>query len=173
MDKTALLVADMLNDFVDPQGALYIGSPGRDIIPFVARKLKDTRAAGGVVVFLCDAHPPDDPEFRHFAPHAVQGTWGAEIIPELTREPQDYRVQKTKYSAFLNTELEEILKKEGVTRVEVVGVCTSICVLETVKELFYRGIPCRVYRQGVADFDPEAHAFALKQMARVFGAEVV
>lgn len=173
MGKTALIVADMLNDFIDPQGALYIGTAGRDIIPFVARKIKETRSGGGVVIFVCDAHPPGDPEFRHFAPHAVQGTWGAQIIPELPRQGQDYQVEKTRYSCFLKTNLEDILKKEKVTQVEVVGVCTSICVLETVKELFYRDIPCRVYREGVADFDPEAHAFALKQMARVFGAEVV
>jgi len=54
-----------------------------------------------------------------------------------------------------------------------VGVCTSICIMETVNELFDRDIPCLVYRQGVADFDPEAHAFALKHMERVMGAKVV
>ena len=54
-----------------------------------------------------------------------------------------------------------------------VGVMTSICVLEAVKELFDRDLPALVYRQGVADPDPEAHAFALKQMQRVFGAKVV
>ena len=45
------------------------------------------------------------------------------------------------------------------------GVCTSICVMETVKELFDRDLPRLVYREGVADFDPEAHAFALKSHA--------
>ena len=53
------------------------------------------------------------------------------------------------------------------------GVMTSICVMETVKELFDRDLPGLVYRQGVADSDPEAHAFALKQMQRVLGAKVV
>ena len=57
--------------------------------------------------------------------------------------------------------------------VHVVGVMTSICVLETVKDLFHRKLPGLVYRQGVADSDPEAHAFALKQMQRVLGAKVV
>jgi nicotinamidase/pyrazinamidase len=57
--------------------------------------------------------------------------------------------------------------------VYVVGVMTSICVMETVKELFDRDMPAIVYREGVVDADPEAHAFALKQMQRVFGATVV
>jgi nicotinamidase/pyrazinamidase len=173
MGKTALIVADMLNDFLDPQGSLFVGPQGRAIIPFVAEKIKATRARGGVVVFVCDAHAPDDREFKHFAPHAVKGSWGAQIIPELPPEPGDYRVAKTRYSAFAHTDLDAILQREQVSQVEVVGVCTSICVMETVKELFDRDLPALVYREGVADFDPEAHAFALKHMARILGAQVV
>ncbi len=125
------------------------------------------------MIFVCDAHAPDDREFKHFAPHAVKGSWGSEIIPELRMEPGDHRVDKTRYSAFADTNLDELLRQEGVDRVAVVGVCTSICVMETVKELFDRDMPAVVYREGVADFDPEAHAFALKHMATIFGAEVV
>jgi len=173
MGKTALIVADMLNDFIDPQGALYVGPSGREIIPFVAQKIAETRRQGGVVIFICDAHAPDDREFKYFAPHAVKGSWGSQIIPELPIQPGDYRVEKTRYSAFARTDLDELLQREQVEQVEVVGVCTSICVMETVKELFDRDIPALVYRDGVADFDPEAHAFALKHLARLFGAEVV
>ncbi len=48
MGKTALIVADMLNDFLDPDGSLYVGPSGREIIPFVAGKIETTRrqAAG-------------------------------------------------------------------------------------------------------------------------------
>jgi nicotinamidase-related amidase len=173
MAKAALIVADMLNDFVDPQGNLYVGPQAREIIPVVAQKITEFRAQGGVVIFVCDAHSPDDPEFRHLPAHAVKGTWGSEIIPELDRAPGDYRVAKTRYSAFARTNLDDILQQEQVTAVHVVGVMTSICVMETVKELFDRDIPGVVYRQGVADADPEAHVFALKHMARVFGTKVV
>jgi nicotinamidase/pyrazinamidase len=173
MGKTALIVADMLNDFLDPGGSLYVGPQGREIIPFVAQKIAAFRAQGDVVIFVCDAHAPQDREFKLFPPHAVKGTWGAQVIPELPPAPGDYRVEKTRYSAFSHTNLDELLKQAEVTEVQVVGVCTSICVLETVKELFDRDIPAVVYRQGVADFDPEAHAFALKQMQRVLGANVV
>ena len=173
MGKTALIVADMLNDFIDPQGALYVGVQGRQIIPFVAAKIEATRRQGGVVIFVCDAHAPDDREFKYFAPHAVKGSWGCWVIPELPVQPEDYRVDKTRYSAFAGTNLDKVLQRELVERVEVVGVCTSICIMETVKELFDRDLPALVYREGVADFDPEAHDFALKHMARIFGAEVV
>lgn len=173
MGKVALIVADMLRDFMEPQGTLYLGGEARKIIPFVARKIEETRAAGGVVIYVCDAHAPDDKEFQLFAPHAVKGTRGAEIISELKVRPGDHRVEKASYSCFHNTVMDDILKQEQVERVEIVGVCTSICVIETVKELYDRGIPCLVYREGVADFDPEGHAFALKYMQRVLGATVV
>jgi nicotinamidase-related amidase len=173
MGKTALIVADMLNDFLDPGGSLYVGAQAREIIPFVAQKIAEFRAQEGVVIFVCDAHAPDDREFRYFPAHAVKGSWGAEIIPELTPAPGDYQVEKTRYSPFAHTNLDDILKQEGVTEVHVVGVMTSICVMETVKELFDRDLSGLVYRQGVADSDPEAHAFALKQMQRVLGARVV
>ena len=173
MGKTALIVADMLNDFIDPKGSLYVGPQGRAIISFVAGKIEEVRAKGGVVIFVTDAHAADDREFKYFPPHAVRGSWGAQIIPELALKPGDHRVEKTRYSAFAHTDLEDILKQERVAQVEVVGVCTSICVLEKVKELFDRDLPSLVYQDGVADFDPEAHAFALRHMQRIFGTKVV
>ena len=88
MGKTALIVIDMLNDFLDPGGSLYAGAQAREIIPFVAQKIAEFRAQGQVVIFVCDAHAPDDPEFGVFPAHAVKGSWGARIIPELPPAPE-------------------------------------------------------------------------------------
>lgn len=172
MSKVALIITDMVNDFLDPRGTLFVGPAGRAIIPFVADKAEVTRVGGGVVIFVCDAHAPDDPEFAHFKPHAVQGAWGSAIIPEIPYLPGDHRVDKTRYSALHNTGLEDLLSRENVTHTELVGVCTSICIMFTAISLLDRGIPCRVHRAGVADFDQEAHLFALKHM-QMLGVEVV
>jgi nicotinamidase/pyrazinamidase len=56
--------------------------------------------------------------------------------------------------------------------VEVVGVCTSICVMDTVGGLANRDYRIRVPRAGVADFDDEAHQQALQRMERLYGATV-
>jgi nicotinamidase/pyrazinamidase len=173
MGKTALIVIDMLNDFLDPGGSLYVGAQAREIIPFVARKIAEFRAQGRLVVFVSDAHASDDPEFRTFPAHAVKGSWGAGIIPDLTPAPGDYRVEKTRHSAFDDTNLDDLLQEEQVKEVHLLGVLTSICILATVKDLFHQKLPGVVYRQGVADKDPETHAAALKQMQRVLGAKVV
>lgn len=171
MGRVALVVTDMVNDFIDPHGALYVGPAGRAIIPFVACKVEETRSGGGVVIFACDAHAPDDREFGQFKPHAVKGTWGSEIIPEIPCLGGDYRLDKTRYNALYNTDLEDILRREGISQVELVGVCTSICIMFTAIGLVDREFPVRVYQEGVADFDPQAHAFALEHL-RKLGVEV-
>jgi nicotinamidase/pyrazinamidase len=172
MGKVALVVTDMVKDFIDPRGALYVGEVGRAIIPFVAGRVEETRAGGGVVIFVCDAHAPDDREFEQFKPHALKNTWGSEVIPEIPYLAGDYRVDKTRYSALHDTSLEDILIREEVPQVELVGVCTSICIMFTAVSLLDRAFHCRVYRDGVADFDPQAHAFALAHLQKL-GVEVV
>ena len=172
MAGQALIVVDMLNDFVDPGGALYCGETARDIVPFVARRLAAHRAAGSAVIFLHDAHAPDDREFQRFPPHCVAGTWGGEIIADLAPQPGETLIAKTRYSGFFGTELERVLAAAGVDTVEVVGVCTSICVMDTVGGLANRDYAIRVPQNGVADFDAEMHAFALRRMKQLYGAEL-
>ncbi len=173
MSRKALLVVDMLNDFMDPDGALYCGDDARRIIPAVRDLLDGHREMGSAIVFVADCHEPGDLEFRLFPPHCVAGTKGAELIPELSVRPGEYWVDKKRYSAFYGTDLEEILRRERVDEVHLCGVCTSICVMDTCSDLRNRDYPALVYAGAVADFDPEAHHFALKRINSILGAEVV
>jgi len=173
MSRKALIVADMLNDFIREGGALELGPAGRAIIPAVRRRIEACRAEGGVVIFVADHHAPDDPEFSLWPAHSVAGTKGCEVIAELAQRPTDRLVPKTRYSAMYKTELEEVLKAEKVAEVELCGVCTSICVLFTAADLRNRYIPTTVCAEAVADFDPEAHRFALKHMEKVLGVKVI
>lgn len=171
--KRALIVVDMLNDFVREAGALDVGPAARAIIPRVKERIESCRKDGGIVIFVADHHAHDDPEFKMWPRHCVAGTEGAEVIAELDRRETDYFVPKTRYSAFYNTDLEAVLKKEKVEEVEVVGVCTSICVMHTIADLRNRDIPVTIPRDAVADLDEASHNFALTHMAKVLGAEVI
>lgn len=172
-----LLVIDMLKDFVDADGALSCGEAAREIVPFVAEKVRQFDRAGDQVIFIMDAHDPDDREFTRFPRHCVRGTPGAELVAELAALEKgltaSIRVPKTRYSGFYGTDLERILQALAPSEVHVVGVCTNICVLYTVEELCNRDYFVVVYRDGVASFDVEAHAWALKQMETVLGAKVL
>jgi len=172
MTKRALVITDMLNDFLDPAGALYVGEPGRAIIPFVAAKIQEMRQEGAVIIFLADAHDAEDPEFRRFPSHAVRGTWGAAVIPELSVASSDHLVTKTTFSGLFGTKLKDILRQEGVTEVHLAGVCTSICVMETARDLDLNGFQVVVYRDGVADLHQEDNEWALERMSRLFGVQV-
>jgi nicotinamidase-related amidase len=172
MEKTALIVSDMLNDFIDEKGALYSGPGARDIVPFVRRRLEAHRRAGSLVIFLQDAHAEDDLEFEKFPRHCVAGTWGSRIIEELAPQPGERVLPKTRYSGFYGTDLEKILSRYGPAEVEVVGVCTSICVMDTVGGLANRDYRTTVPRAGVADFDDESHRYALQRMERLYGATI-
>ena len=81
LNKPAILVVDMLNDFVT--GALACDR-GKAIVPATARLLKAAREKGVPVIFCNDCHIPGiDRELKLWGNHALKGTPGAEVIPEL------------------------------------------------------------------------------------------
>jgi len=172
MNQSALIIVDMLNDFIDEKGALYCGQSAVDIIPFIRERLDTHRREGSLVIYLQDAHKEDDLEFKKFPKHCVAGTRGSRVIDALAPQDDDRILTKTRYSGFYGTDLESILAAFNPTDVEVVGVCTSICVMDTVGGLANRDYHIIVPAAGVADFDPEAHRFALQRMERLYGAIV-
>jgi len=169
----ALFVIDMLKDFLNADGALYCGDSSRKIIPFVKQEIEEFHKNMDLVVFICDSHDPDDLEFKVFPKHSVTGTTGAEIIDELPVEENDVIIKKKRYSSFYGTNLDRVLKNHKVSEVYVVGVCTSICVMDTVGDLRNRDLSVIVYKKGVADFDPEAHEFALRRMEKTYAAKIL
>ena len=169
----ALLIIDMIKDFINPDGALYCGDTSRKIIPFIKGKIDEFHRSNGLVVFLCDSHEEDDLEFKMFPKHSVAGTEGAEIIDEMPVGEKDIIIRKKRYSAFYGTNLDVVLQENDVNEVNVVGVCTSICVMDTVGDLVNRDYEVIVCKKGVADFDQKAHQFALERMSNVYGAKVV
>lgn len=169
----ALLVVDMLNDFVDPAGSLYVGPTAPTIIERVNQEITAFRQAGDLVIYICDQHRPDDQEFTVFSPHCIQGTVGAQVYPELKPLPEEIIIPKRRYSAFYGTDLDLTLRERGVEELVLVGVCTNICVLYTAADARMREYKVSVLKKAVTSFDQEAHILALSQMATVLGVELV
>lgn len=166
MSEKALLVIDMLNDFVQKGAPLEV--PGaRDIVPPIKKQIDAAHQEGTPVIYLCDAHAPNDPEFRVWPPHAVKGSPGAQVVAELSPQKKDLIVLKTTYSGFHRTNLESLLHKLKPKKIIATGVCTEICVLYTTADAFMRGYDVEVPSTCVAGLTPEGHEFALKQMREV------
>ncbi len=166
-----VLVVDMVRGFCEEGHNLYVGPTIREIIPRILNRLREEKARGSHVIFLCDTHDPDDPEFELFPPHCTRGTGEPEVIPEL-REFADEVIPKRRYSGFFETGLEQRLRELAPDKIVVVGDCTNICVLYTVADARNRDYAVEVPADCVTTFDPDAHKFALHQLKTVLGAEV-
>lgn len=170
--KEAILVIDMLNDFCREGAPLDVPAT-RAVIPNIAREIMRVRSSGGKVVYVCDAHAPDDIEFANWPPHAVGGTEGAQVVPELAPQPGDAIIEKDTLLCFHRTSLEQVLEKAGVNKITITGCVTNICVMYAATEAVVRGYKVRVPKDCVAGLNPEMHEFALRQMKEVLKAEIV
>ncbi len=166
-EPTALIVVDMQNDFVDPRGSLCVGT-ARATVPAIARLCTFARAHGLTVVYTQDWHRPDDPEFALWGAHAVAGTWGAEIVPDLAPRPEDLVVRKLRYDAFYGTSLDHELRQRRIAEVIVTGTVSNICVLHTAGSAALRWLRVIVPVDAVSaltEFDQQA---ALRQIAFLY-----
>jgi len=167
----AVLVVDMVRGFLEEGHPLYCGDKARRIIPNVQGLLEQELAQGSKVFFLGDCHTRDDPEFKMFPPHCIEGTAEAEVIPELAQYQGDV-IPKRHFSAFFDTSLEGKLLKLKPEKLIVCGVCTDICVLHTVADARIRSYEVEVPVDCVASFNEKAHHFALEHMEKVLGARL-
>lgn len=162
----------MLNDFIREKGKLYIGKRGEEIILPIQRELISFREKDNPIFYICDCHRFDDKEFKLFPSHCVSGTKGAEIIEELKPAPNDFIIHKRRYSGFFQTDLDISLREKGISEIEMVGVCTNICVLYTAASARMLDYKVTVLKDAVASFDDDAHNFALQQMKDILGVKI-
>jgi nicotinamidase-related amidase len=166
-----LIVIDMLNDFVTGK----LGTPrAQSIVPQIGELLEHARAHPDEwkVFYANDSHLPDDPDVRIFGEHAMRGTPGAEVIPELTPASSDFVLPKRFYSAFWGTDLESLLRKYGVDTVVVTGLHTNVCCRHTSADAFFRGYRIIVPRDAVEALTEEEHVSGLEYLETVYAASL-
>jgi nicotinamidase/pyrazinamidase len=137
-DKTALLIIDVQNDFMEG-GALGIANAS-GILPTVNERIASNDYA--LCVATQDMHPEDHASFGIWPAHCVRNTPGAELHPRLLadrihilwRKGTDRLIDS--YGAFFDnagstTHLADLLKAKGITAVDIVGLATDYCVAAT------------------------------------------
>ncbi len=163
-----VLVVDMLHDFVDPEGALYV--PGAEaLIPRVDKLVEHAYDVGADVLYVCDSHTQDDPEFKRWPRHAVEGTLGAEIVKALPVKSTDQVYLKSTISALTNPRLVEHLEhwfeeNRGEGCVYLAGVATDHCIQAAAKGLNDLLISVGVVVDCIAGVNPVTSARALMDM---------
>ena len=174
MSKKALVVIDMLNDFVMEGVPLEVPDT-RKVVPVIKREIESARKEGRHIIYVCDSHDPDDAEFKRFnwPVHAVKGTKGAQIVEELRPSNSDIIIEKTTYSGFYRTKLDSTLRALRIDTLRLTGCVTHICVLFTASDAVLRGYDVEVVKDGVAGIAPEDHDAALRIMKNVLNVKIL
>jgi nicotinamidase/pyrazinamidase len=168
----ALLIVDVQNDFLPPDGALAVPDGDQVIAPI------DELVASGrfdVVVATRDWHPPDHASFASqggvWPDHCVRGTAGAQLSPRLDVGAVDVVIDKgtertaAGYSAFEVDELRTLLREEQVDAVTITGLATDVCVKHTALDALREGLRVTIPTRAVRGIDDEQAAAALAELA--------
>jgi ureidoacrylate peracid hydrolase len=167
--RTAVLVVDMLNDFLEDGGAMVLPE-GRALYAPLRDLVDASRRRGVPVLWVCDEHPSErDLEFDKRAVHCLRGTWGAEVVAALDPREDEFRIAKRRYSGFFGTDLDLRLRELGVRHVVVTGVVTNICVRSTVHDAFFHGYDVAVPRDCVAATSAREQESTLYDIETHFG----
>ncbi|MEO3471685.1 cysteine hydrolase [Roseomonas sp. CAU 1739] len=183
--ETALLLCDLQNDFIHPDGAYGRAGQGAAAIAALPARLKSlvslVRAKGGWIASTHFTLVPGKGGEPFIAEHLRQmrpflkkgdfapGSWGHALVEELA--PSDLVVEKLGYDAFWNSRLEWVLRKAGVRRLLVAGIVTNGGVASTVRGAHVREFEVTLLEDGCAAFSDSVHRAAVEGLRPV--AEVI
>jgi nicotinamidase-related amidase len=181
LQRTAVIVIDMQNDFCAPGGWVdYLGAdyrPDRKPIAPLQRMLPALRNAGVPVIWVNWGNRPDlanmPPNQIHLYKPAGTGlglgdplpgngarvlekdSWAAAVVDELKQEPADIKVDKYRISGFWDTPLDSILRNLGVRSILFTGVNTDQCVLHSLTDANFLGYGCVMVEDCCATTSPD------------------
>lgn len=167
LHKAALLVIDVNRYFAEPGGRAYLPATAA-ILPNIRSLIGAWRRRGGLVVYTAHAHEgAGDLGMlgRFFSDYIEAGQPEAELVSDLCPGPHEPVLTKKTYDAFLDTELEAILKGRGVQQVVITGVLTHMCCETTARSAFCRGFEVYVSADATASSCEERHVGSLLSMA--------
>jgi len=177
----ALVVVDVQNDFVSPQGSA--AKRGEDVgaaiamVPNLIRLIDEGRSVGLTIVYIRTTHSEwtDTPSWIYRSSQRSglntcrEGTWGAELYEGIAPLPSERVVIKHRYSAFINTDLNTVLKARGIQSVLVCGVATNVCVETTARDAYMFDYYVTMIDDCSAAYEPKLHMGTLENMRRHFG----
>ncbi|WCJ40808.1 Isochorismatase family protein [Euphorbia peplus] len=174
--QSGLLVIDMQNDFIVEDGLLRVDG-GKSIVNNVIKAVEIARHRGILVTWVVREHDRLGRDAELFRRHLYsaekggptsKGSSGAELVDGLVIKDGDYKVVKTRFSAFFNTNLHSFLKTEGIEDLVIVGVQTPNCIRQTVFDavaLDYRNVTVIV--DATAAATPDIHAANIHDMQKI------
>ena len=171
MEKYALLIINMLNDFVYGDSKY---EHARDTIDPIKEISRFFREQNFPVIYVCDSHLRDnDREVEIRGEHAIEGTNGAKIIDDLAPKERDFLIKKRKYSGFYGTGLDELLRELNMKNLVFSGLLTSLSVRHTVADAYYRSYNCIMLTNACCDVKKDLHLKSVLYIRDYYGAKAV
>ncbi|MDD3404525.1 MAG: cysteine hydrolase [Hespellia sp.] len=171
MNKTALLIVDMVKDFTDPNGLVFYPQ-NREILPKIKTVLDACREHDCLIVFLqhCNRKDKEDRRISSMRPNCMEGTDGIEIDPMLpVDEKKDYVIKKRRYSGFFATDPDLVLRQNHIENLIIVGTKTNCCIRATVTDAFYLDYNAIVISDCVATNSDEVNRVHLEDIRKYLG----
>lgn len=141
MKTTALLVVDMVKDFTQPDGTVFYPQ-NQEVLPKIVKVIQNCRSHGVLVIFMRHSYRKGkkDENLANMRPCCMEGTGGDELDPQLpVDEENDYILKKRRFSAFVGTDLDMILRENKIENIVVVGTKTNCCIRASVTDAHYAG----------------------------------
>ncbi len=180
-DRFALVLVDLQNDFLHPDGAYGRAGQSSAAIAALPERLRPlvaaTRAAGGWVIatqFTLVPGRRGEPliaaHLRALRPFLTRGdfapgSWGQALVETLA--PADLLVEKIAYSAFYMSRMDFLLRKTGIETLAFAGIVTNGGVAATLRDAHIREFSPILLEDGCADFSPAAHQAAIASLAGI------
>lgn len=180
--KTALLIIDMQNGFIDESSSLCI-TGARATLPACAKALDCAREQGIRVYHVCRKYSTDgsDVESTRFEAWLTGGKPISEActqkdsldFPEIIApNPEDHIVVKPRFSAFFDTELDTMLRDQGVTTVVLAGTTTPNCIRTTCYDALSLNYNVAIIEDCTSSRTPEVQKSNIEDMAHI-GAQII
>src|SRR5919202_4154222 len=170
-NRTALIVVDMQNDFVEEGGSLVVPD-ARATVPAIRRLLELARGTGMKVGFTQDTHQEGDPEWEIWPEHVREGSWGWRIVEELEPREDELVIRKVRYDAFYGTHLDHFLRLWGVDTLILCGTVANICVHYTAASGALRWYDVIIPKDATSALDPFDLESSLRQTAFLFNGTI-
>jgi len=180
-EVACLIVVDVQNDFCSPRGAaaqrgLDIGA-AVETVPRLVRLIEEARRVSLPVVYIKTTHSEwtDSPSWLYRKPDNIddktcrEGTWGVEFYDGIAPLAHERVVTKHRYSSFINTDLNTVLKAKGVESVLVTGVTTNVCVETTARDAFMYDYYVTLVSDCSAAYNQALHEATLQNIRQHFG----
>jgi nicotinamidase-related amidase len=168
---TALIVIDMLNRY-EHEDAEALAASVRQTLPSMKALIDEARAAGMLTVYVNDNHGDWSAGRAELSQWALEGA-DPSLVEPIVPPPGTPFIAKARHSAFYETQLEYMLRRQEIDRLVLAGQVTEQCILYSAEDAYVRHFEVAIVRDAVAHIIEDLADAALRMIERNMHADII